>query len=121
MTRKNVLVIEPDTNVAESLQQFLGNTYALTFAQTAVDAIALTSKKKFNAIVLELALKGEHGGLEFLHEFKSYADTATVPIIVFTLQQVPPSSLVKVGVSNYLYKPKTSLLQLSTTLAGLIR
>ena len=67
-------------------------------------------------VVLELQLP-IHNGVEFLYEFRSYAEWQKTPVIVQSF--VPPSefkltpSLWRgLGIAIYLYKPRASLQQL---------
>lgn len=110
-----VLLIEPN--------RVLGQTYhrALTTAghrvytcATAQSAILSADEVCPDVVVLELQLVA-HSGVEFLYEFRSYADWQTVPVIVHS--QVPAaffgnsnSAITKqLGIAEYFYKPNTSL------------
>jgi DNA-binding response OmpR family regulator len=116
----NILLIEPDI--------VLGRTYeaALTVAGHSVltgghaqDAIRLADTQQPDLILLELQLPG-HSGIEFLYEFRSYAEWRKIPIILHTMvaphileqQSLHFSSL---GIISYLYKPATNLHQLVRT------
>ncbi len=76
-------------------------------------------------VVMELQLVA-HSGIEFLYEFRSYADWTRVPVIVHTC--VPAGEfggargvlMGELGVETYLYKPTTSLQKLVRTVAGLV-
>jgi CheY-like chemotaxis protein len=67
-----------------------------------------------DVVILELQLV-QHSGAEFLYEFRSYPDWQNVPVIIYT--QIPPTQFHdtfqdtcrQLGVSEYLYKPTTSL------------
>ena len=120
MSKPKVLVIYPDIDVTTSIQTYLAHSYTFVVVHTAKDAIAATNRKKFQIIILELSLPAGHSGLEFLHEFKSYTDTAQVPIILFSMQKLQEDDLKSLGVAAYLYKPKTSLLQLQVTMQKLL-
>ncbi len=111
-----VLLIEPN--------RVLGQTYhrALTSAghhvhtcATAQSAILSADEICPDIVVLELQLVA-HSGVEFLYEFRSYADWQAVPIIVHS--HVPAAffgstnstSVAKqLGIAEYFYKPNTSL------------
>jgi DNA-binding response OmpR family regulator len=116
-----VLLIEPN--------QSLGNTYRRAFEtsghtvawrRTAQTAITAADQTRPDVVVLELELVG-HSGIEFLYEFRSYADWQTIPVIVntftseenFVLQRHQFQAL---GVVACLYKPTTSLSQLTRTI-----
>lgn len=67
-----------------------------------------------DVVVLELQLPA-HNGIEFLHEFRSYADWRMVPAIVNTalhpvrLQASKHAMRVELGVTRILYKPTATL------------
>ena len=85
-----------------------------TTAQTAVDA---ADKQRPDVVILELQLAA-HSGVEFLHEFRSYPEWQSVPVIVQS--GLPPAQLAEaqdslrrdLGVRTILYKPRTTLQQL---------
>jgi CheY-like chemotaxis protein len=59
----------------------------------------------------------QHNGLEFLYEFRSYQEWRNTPVIIQSL--VPSNEFKdnfilwhKLGIRDYLYKPKSTLLQL---------
>jgi DNA-binding response OmpR family regulator len=114
----HVLLIEPDRLLAESYLQALQaaghEVVACAGAQTAIQAADQTRP---DVVILELQLV-EHSGVEFLYEFRSYPDWQTIPVVV---QSYIPSvefadnqqSLRgQLGVTAYLYKPRTTLRQL---------
>jgi len=112
----NILLVEPD--------YFLGNIYKralenadneIIWAKSAQQAVALADENKPDIVVLELQLP-KHNGIEFLYEFRSYPEWQNVPVILHTLASYS-SNLMKsfndLGVLDYLYKPATSLKQLT--------
>ena len=115
-----LLVIEPDRFTAEALMEFLSaNGDTANWVQGAEQAITAIDKALPDVIITELAL-GAHSGIEFLHEFKSYAEWSHIPVIVFTMEHLQdPSKLLQLGASAYLYKPKTTLQQLQHKIKAL--
>jgi DNA-binding response OmpR family regulator len=91
-------------------------------AGSAQAAIMAADAETPELVVLEIQLVG-HSGIEFLYEFRSYADWQDVPVIIQT--QVPQSEFTdswellrsELGVQDYLYKPRTSLEQLLAAIA----
>lgn len=81
---------------------------------TAQDAVQMADEKQPDIVVLELQLVA-HSGIEFLYEFRSYADWQNIPIIVHS--NVPPAEFndsadvlkKHLGVREYHYKPNTDL------------
>lgn len=110
-----VLIVEPDCKLAEVYAAVLrSRRHAAVMAATAQGAILEADKTKPDVVLLELQLV-EHSGVEFLYEFRSYADWAAVPVII--VSNVPPSEFEhsqrilaeRLGVVAYHYKPQTSL------------
>lgn len=114
----NILLIEPDHSLAWAYRSALESAghgvLMSTSAQTAVDA---ADEVRPDAVIMELQLVA-HSGIEFLYEFRSYADWQNVPVII--LSKVPPAEFNQcgrtmrehLGVSEYCYKPQTDLKQL---------
>ena len=113
----NILLIEPNRLLAKTYRQALENAgHHVRWQQAAQAAIAAADSQSPDCVVLELQLAG-HGGIEFLYEFRSYTDWQGIPIIVHSfvaeeniVLQRPQFHLL--GVTNYLYKPSTTLRQL---------
>lgn len=111
----NVLLIEPNTLLAKSYIQALqhaGHTVAhVTGAQAAINA---ADKQTPDVVIVEIQLP-QHSGIEFLHEFRSYAEWIHVPVVVNTALSPARMMLAKhplkrdLGVLDILYKPRTSL------------
>lgn len=119
-----VLLIEPD--------QVLARTYATCLERAGHEAcIAATAQAGIHAaddatpdiVLLELQLVA-HSGIEFLYEFRSYADWQDVPVVI--LSYVPPQEFnqsidvlkSRLGVRAYHYKPATSLKALLRTVGA---
>ncbi len=109
----HVLLIEPDRSLAESATEVLkSKDTQVVWATGAQEAIAAADRQCPNIVVLELGLPS-HNGIEFLYEFRSYHEWSSIPVIMFTMQQIAtPELLTKLGVVSYLYKPTTPLARL---------
>lgn len=113
-----VLLLEPDRILAGTYKQALeAGGHEVTPVSGAQAALIAADDIKPDVVIIELQLI-EHSGIEFLYEFRSYADWQRVPVIVQT--QVPPAEFndnwrllrEQLGVTTYLYKPHTTLKQL---------
>ena len=110
-----ILLVEPD--------QVLARTYAAALkvaghhvrtSLTAQGALQAADANAPDLVLLELQLVA-HSGVEFLHEFRSYADWQRIPVIINS--SVPPQEFRqsvdmlknRLGVQAYLYKPATTL------------
>lgn len=113
-----ILIVEPDHTLARTLKQHLiHNNFKASFALTAQDGIIMADDAKPDIVILELAMP-EHNGIEFLQEFRSYADWLNVPIVVYSHIPREDTGLSvadwqKYGVVAYTYKPTTNLKQLT--------
>lgn len=113
----HIIVVEADRTLGRLYQQAIsddGHTVQLLHdAQAAISAI---DEQRPALIVLDIML-GEHNGVEFLYELRSYPEWDGIPVILHT---VVPSShpglghywWSQLGIVSYLYKPNTSLQQL---------
>ncbi|HUC88072.1 MAG TPA: response regulator [Candidatus Binatia bacterium] len=116
-----ILLLEPDmvlsNTYAEALRRAGHKVGTASNAQTAID---VADEYSPDLVVMELQLS-VHNGVEFLYEFRSYNEWQTTPVIVQSF--VPPSEFKltsglwqQLGIVSYLYKPRTSLQQLLTTI-----
>jgi DNA-binding response OmpR family regulator len=110
-----ILLIEPDRLLAESYAQALRSAGHQVKAASGAQAAIMTADAAVpDLVILEIQLV-EHSGIEFLYEFRSYPDWQDIPVLVQT--HVPRSEFAdnwqllqqELGVRAYLYKPRTSL------------
>lgn len=113
-----ILLLEPDHLLARTFCRALQAAgYAVDCCANAQAAIVAADTYRPDIVVMELQLVS-HSGIEFLYEFRTYADWMTVPVIILT--HVPPGEfgasrdvlMKELGVATYLYKPQTSLQKL---------
>lgn len=113
----NILLIEPDARLAAIYTQAFTNAgHGLRHAGSAQVAVHIADEFTPDVAVLELQLVG-HNGIEFIYEFRSYAEWKEIPIVLLTM--VAPHSLGitndllgQLGIVDILYKPATNLQQL---------
>lgn len=115
-----ILLIEPDRILAETYYRALtGAGHNVAVCSSAQAAIMAADDTRPDIVILEFQLVS-HSGMEFLYEFRSYADWQTIPVVIQT--NVPPSEFAgardllmnELGVSAYLYKPQATLRKLCT-------
>lgn len=118
-----ILLIEPDRLLAENYVQALKSAgHQVNAASGAQAAIVTADAATPDLVVLELQLV-EHSGIEFLYEFRSYPDWQNIPVVIQT--HVPRNEFTdnwqllqgELGVRGYLYKPRTSLRELVSTVS----
>lgn len=123
----HVLLVEPDKPLAKTYANALTKAgYVVQVATNSQEAINKADSVLPNAVILELQLVG-HSGIEFLYEFRSYADWQGVPVLIHT--NVPYMELENswslltshLGVSGYRYKPDTNLKTLIVDLSKLTK
>lgn len=115
----SILLIEPDKLLAETYAEVLRSEgHDVTVRAGAQAAIMAADETRPDIVVLELQLV-EHSGIEFLYEFRSYAEWQSIPVIIHS--QVPPAEFMysreilerELGAGTYLYKTRTSLRELT--------
>lgn len=113
MSQKKVVLIEDDAWLAELYRDILtGAGFAVFHAASAEAGLTLLDEQQEVAcIVLDIFLP-THNGIEFLHEYASYADISATPVII--LSSVLPEDIAmdqkrwqQYGVVEHLYKPTT--------------
>jgi DNA-binding response OmpR family regulator len=121
----NILLVEPDIILAKTYFRALSRVgHKVVCCTNAQQAIFAADKQTPDLVILELQLVS-HSGIEFLYEFHSYAEWQNTPAIV--LSQVPPAEFMaswellsqELGVTEYLYKPHTTLVKLLQTVENL--
>lgn len=115
----SILLIEPDKLLAETYAEVLqAEGHEVVARAGAQSAIMAADEARPDIVVLELQLV-EHSGIEFLYEFRSYAEWQSIPVIIHS--QVPPAEFMggqkilegELSVDTYLYKTRTSLRELA--------
>ena len=116
------MLLEPDADQSEAITAALQAAgYAVRHAHSAQEAIRHSDQAVPALVVLELSLQA-HNGIEFLHEFRSYAEWTLVPVVVFSAQRLAdPRQLAHFGDVTYLYKPATSLADLCRHVQATLR
>ncbi|MDJ0763679.1 MAG: response regulator [Myxococcota bacterium] len=81
---KELLVIEDDDDLRESIIKLIGNgDVRATAATTGEEALALLRNKKFDCVILDLGLP-DMNGFELLEQIESDTDVTMPPVVVYT-------------------------------------
>lgn len=116
----NILLVEPDQLIANNISRLLTkHGHAVTWSPSAQAALHIADKQRPDVLILEpqLAL---HGGIEFMHEFRSYPEWERVPVILFSsLPATDESTWQRLGIDRFLYKSTDDLHQLVAALEQL--
>jgi CheY-like chemotaxis protein len=105
----HLLLIEDDAWLADLYRDVLqAGGHQVTVAPDAQAAIGHFDGTQIDLIVLDLLLPGA-GGVQLLHELRSYPDTAAIPVIIHSAldpqaQQIDEKSWRAYGVVAYVYK-----------------
>lgn len=111
----SVLLVEPDHSLALAYARALETVgHAVHMSSSAQTALEAADEVNPDIVLLELQLVA-HSGVEFLYEFRSYADWQDIPVII--LSKVPPAEFNQcirmmkdhLGITAYCYKPQTDL------------
>lgn len=117
-----VILIEPSVELARLYQSALtASGHEVQRVSTAQEALFAIEEARPETIIVEIDMPN-HNGLEFLYEFASYTDWEGINIIVLTSLRPSLFARMKVswqdlGVSEFLYKPSTSLAVLQQVVA----
>lgn len=120
-----ILLIEPDRLLARIYFDALTRAgHKVQICATAQAGIFCADEIKPDVVLLELQLVA-HSGIEFLYEFRSYPDWEQIPVIITT--NVPAGEFTgswkllrdQLAVSQYLYKPLTTLQRLLRTVSDI--
>lgn len=114
-----ILLIEDNKKLAESLEDFLKDSYQVTNAPTAAEGLELAKTHNYDLIVLDLGLP-DIPGEDVCRQLRR--DEVTTPILVLTAVDDVESKvlLFKCGADDYLTKPFKSV-ELQARLQALLR
>ena len=106
MNHTRIVVVEDEEWLAEQYMRTLRKAwYEVYHAPHAIEAIDVIDKTEPHAIILDVLLAGTTA-LALLHELKSHADLATIPIILATnlADQIAIDDVASYGVRRILDK-----------------
>lgn len=119
-----ILLLEPNRLLAQQYSSYLSSLgYEIVWRTDAQEGIVAADEYKPDIVIVELLLAG-HSGVEFLYEFRSYADWQNVPAIVLSAatqasSRILDATLAELGIKAYLYKPETTLEKIGLIVARL--
>ena len=113
-----ILILESDRLLANNIAKFLaGRGHSATCVVEPQAAVLAADTDCPDAVILDLFL-ASRGGLEFLYEFRTYADWKNVPAVIFTSLPVAElascaDELEHLNIHAFCHKAHTSLAQLA--------
>ncbi len=121
-----ILLIESDRLIAANVIKVLKKAgYEVDWQVDPQSALDIADNELPSVIIIDLVLAG-HGGIEFLYEFRSYPDWQEIPVVVFSSLSAEELKEALVGfdhlnVTNYHYKPNTTLAELTRTVGRILQ
>ncbi len=109
-TKQTILIVEDDPQVMEVFSLLLAESgYEIMKADSALPALLSAGGKLPDLILADLNMP-HMNGLELIGQFKKYADTLDIPIIVVTGSEEPADrkAAFKAGCAGYITKPISS-------------
>lgn len=121
-----ILLIESDSILAQATTRALVSAgYEVDWHADPQAATDSADKKSPDLIIIDLML-GDHSGIEFLYEFRSYPEWQKLPVIVYSSIEpeefdLGSNGFRELGIRAYHYKPTTSLAQLTKSVAQIFQ
>jgi CheY-like chemotaxis protein len=105
----NLLLVEDDDINAKIIIRFLKEDYNIDWVKSGNEAIDLSIKKKFDALLMDISLKGELDGLMTTGRIKKLPGYESTPIIAVTAFAMvgDKERFLNGGCSHYISKPFT--------------
>jgi len=107
-TPQQILAIDDDTIIQETLSFFLGDGYRVVRAATGVDALRKLRRESVDLVVLDHRLP-DRTGLEILPELRSIRPTLPVIMLTGYGSEWICATAFKLGVVDYLQKPVSAV------------
>lgn len=111
----SVLMIESEVPSVEIAKYFLKNCCSIDAIDNGKEALILLLEKKYNAVIVNLALTGDIDGEETIKEIRKLETYKYIPIIAITSYagMGVKEKLVSIGCSDFISKPfkRTELIQ----------
>lgn len=104
MSRKNILIIEDERDLAEMIRNYLHKEqYRAEICTTGSDALAFVERFQPHMVLLDLMLPGKDG-LEILRQLRQ---TSAIPVIIISAKETELDRILglKLGADDYMTKP----------------
>ncbi len=102
-----ILLVDDDINVKSILTSYLNPKFNILHVSTGEEAISLTQKQKFDAILMDINLKGIINGINATKEIRRIPQYKNTPIIACTAYAMTgdKEEFLNGGCSHYIAKP----------------
>lgn len=114
--KPKILVTEDDVENQKFLQLVLRKNFDIDICDSEQSFFQLLDKKKYDAIIMDITLKGGKSGVEIIRELKKKSSYKNIPVVclsahVFSQDRIKAK---EVGVDAYLTKPVENQLLIKT-------
>jgi CheY-like chemotaxis protein len=115
-SKPKILVTEDDIENQKFLQLVLRKNFEIDICDSEQSFFQLLSKKSYDAIIMDISLKGGKNGVEIIKELKKKSAFKNIPVVclsahVFGQDRIKAK---EAGVDAYLTKPVENLLLIKT-------
>ena len=112
---KHILVIDDDLFIRDLVSTKLSESYSVLTAATGKEGLEAAENKKPDLILLDLDLPDKHG-IEVLKNIRSKPETASVPVIIFSNNEISTykDEVSSLNVTNYIVKVNVDMSELKS-------
>jgi CheY-like chemotaxis protein len=103
-----ILYVEDDPINALVVKKLLGNVFYISHVFDGETCIQVIASERFDAVLMDINLgKGKMDGVQTLHQLRSVAGFATIPVIAVTSYALPEDRerFLQEGFDAYMAKP----------------
>lgn len=106
-TRKRILVVEDQDDVAKMIARFLGDEFDITIANNGLDGLALASQEPRPDLVITDVMMPKLDGVTMVRRLREKESARKTPVIFLTAKSDPMDIIagIQVGARHYITKP----------------
>jgi DNA-binding response OmpR family regulator len=107
MEKPKLLIVEDDYESQSFLRIFFRNDYDATIVESETDFREVINKKKYDLILMDIALPNGKDGIELTKEIKSNPATSKTPVVCLTAHAFlkDKARAMEAGADYFLTKP----------------
>ena len=105
--KQKILVIEDEIENQKYLELILKQNFLIDFCDNKASMLELLGQTKYEAIIMDISLKGDSSGIELIKELKRKSTYRGIPIICLSAHTFGQDKLMaqQAGADVYLTKP----------------
>lgn len=114
--KPNLLIIEDDFDNQKFLYTFLKRYFHLDIGDSDEMFYEYLMNKKYDAIIMDISIKGKKNGLDLIKELKSNKETKDIPVVCYTAHafNIDRINALEAGSDIYISKPSDIYVLLKT-------